>query len=560
LKEFYLGEGCPLDSAKVRIINDAADEVKDTTISNGSVVYSFKAGKPNPSPPFLQNIQIIGTSLSGNESSLTRQVLVTGLFSKSSTFTTQLPQTPSLVLRDPPGDGSYAYLEKNENVCQNINFSAESSSGFGTDVVLDLGPDADVLVFATILSIETHIGPTFVNSTTITKRSESSMEVCNSYDERISTSAEDLIVGPAANLPGQGWVQGGDVFVGGGLNVEFGFSDKVSFDQNACAGAVETVVSVSPRNFGTTFMYSDNYIRNNVIRYLNLIANDPNTSQAKKDTCLTSIALWNKILNDNELQKKAAKFKRNLSFDAGSEYEYSETSDTLNATSTSTDTSKVFDFAFDILVFAQGIGGGVTIHTTSEKIKGKSQDNSHEKGITTGYVLADNDPGDAFTVDVAMDSVYKTPVFRTVTGQSSCPWEPKTAHREGTGLAFRDGSSAVAVDVPANEPAVFKFNLGNQSETNETRTYVLASGVNSNPDGAIIRLNGAELTSPVGFQVEYGTSVPITITLERGPEQYTYDSLEIAFYSECEDDRANALGLPSDADKIAYSNVYISAH
>lgn len=54
-----------------------------------------------------------------------------------------------------------------------------------------------------------------------------------------------------------------------------------------------------------------------------------------------------------------------------------------------------------------------------------------EKGVTTGYVLSDNDPADAYTVDVAIDSVYKTPVFRLKAGQSSCPWEFGTASGKG---------------------------------------------------------------------------------------------------------------------------------
>ncbi|MCC6412129.1 MAG: T9SS type A sorting domain-containing protein [Saprospiraceae bacterium] len=560
LKEYYLGEGCPLDTGFIRIINEVSGEVKDTTLSNGLVQYKFRARLPNPSPPFLQNIQIIGTSLAGNESSVTKQVLVTGLLSKASTFTTQLPATPSLVLRDPPGDGSFAYLEKNEKTCQSINLSSETTSGSGIDVVLDFGPDLDVLVFATILSVESTIGPTIINSTSITKTTETSMEVCQSFSERISTSAEEFVVGSAANLPNQGWVQGGDVFMGTGLNVEFGFSDKVDFDTTTCGGIVEEVVSVSPKNFGTTFLYTDHYIRTNVIRYLEAIVNDPNTTPEKRDTCLTSIALWDKILDDNQLQKSAAKFIRNLSFTAGPEYEYAETSDTTSSSSSSTQNSRVFEFAFDIQAYVQGIGGGVTIHTSSETITGKTEDGASEKGVTTGYILADNDPGDAFTVDVAMDSVYKTPVFRTVSGQSSCPWEPKTAHRDGTGLSFRDNSGPVVVDIPSNEVAVYKFFLGNQSETNETRTYVLNAGANSNPDGAIIRLNGSVLDGPVGYQIEYGTSVPITITLERGPEMYDYDSLEIAFYSECEDDLASVLDMDSGNDTIAYSSVYISAH
>jgi hypothetical protein len=113
-------------------------------------------------------------------------------------------------------------------------------------------------------------------------------------------------------------------------------------------------------------------------------------------------------------------------------------------------------------------------------------------------------------VDVAMDSVYKTPVFRTKAGQSSCPWEPGTANREGTEPATGiQGSQFTAVNVPANEPAVFKMNLGNLSATNEDWTYGFTAIASNNPDGAVIKLNGQQLNNnTIKYIVPYGTSYP----------------------------------------------------
>jgi len=568
VQEFYLGEGCPLDTAKIKIINEAAGEVIDTTLSNGQLKYKFRAGLPNSSPPFLQNFQVLATSLSGNESSLVKQVLVTGLFQKANTFTTQLPLTPSIVLRDPPGDGSYAYLEKGEQVCQSMSFTLETTNtdGVGVTGVVDVAPNFSVEIGSASWEFGGDVGTEITNITTIVKTSDNSMEVCQSFTERISTSSSDLIVGPAYNVPylnpapGDGWIQGGDLFVGSGLNVDFGFADKVDYDTLNCGGITSQVVSISPKNYGTTFIYTDYHIRNNVIRYLNAIANDPGTSPEKRDTCLTSVARWEKILDNNEKQKAAAKFTRNVSFDAGIEYEYAETSDTTNGVSNANSTNSIFNTDVNLLPVFFGAGGGAILHFVNETVKGKSTDNSTSKGITTGYVSADDDPGDAFAIDVAMDSVYKTPVFRTVSGQSSCPWEPKTAHREGNSLELRDGSGAVAIDVPSNEAAVFKFTLGNQSETNENWTYAFTAGPESNPHGAKIFLNGAALDHPVLYAIPFGESIPITVTLERGPEEYDYDDLELVLYSLCEDDRANALGILPDNDTVLYSAVYISAH
>ena len=92
-----------------------------------------------------------------------------------------------------------------------------------------------------------------------------------------------------------------------------------------------------------------------------------------------------------------------------------------------------------------------------------------------------------------MDSVYKTPVFKLFSGQSSCPWEAGTAHREWPNLQLAPGTGYIAENILANEVAVFELELGNISATNEDMTYNLSSIPGSNPHGAIIRVNGTIL-------------------------------------------------------------------
>lgn len=565
VNEYYLGEACPLDTAKLRFINDFAAEVVDTTMSGTTFTYGFRAGPPNPSPPFLQNFQVVATSLSGNESSIVRQGLVTGIQAKSNTFTTQLPEIPTLVLRDPPGDGSYAYVEKGEKVCRTLSGSVEYETGVGGGVLISSGPTLEFVVaplgVGSITSTGLNIEFGLQGNASFQSMTSNSLEVCTSFNERFSTSSSDLIVGSADSIPYLGgWIQGGDLFVGAGLNVEFGFADKVTFNDTTCMGEVEVILAVAPQSFGTTYMYSDYHIRNNVIRYLQNIVDDPGTEPGRRDTCMQSIERWYNILRNNERQKNEALFRRNISFDAGFEYEYSESSDTTTSRSATQafNTDGEVTFLLGGEVNEVGVTGNVRIFYSANR--GETKEDGTEESFTTGFVLADDDPGDAFTIDVGLDTVYNTPVFRTKTGQSSCPWEPKTAHREGNSLEFRDGSGALAIDVPSNEAAVFKLTLGNNSETNETWTYAFTAGPESNPDGAQIFLNGAALDKPVMYAIPYGESVPVTITVERGPEAYNYDSLEIVFYSLCEDTRANALGILPDLDTILYSAQYISVH
>lgn len=555
--EKYGTEYCYLDTADFKILNGISGEAKDTAMggNENNLVYKFRVGNPNPVPPHLQTLQLIATTLNGNEVSTTVQVVVTGLRSKENIFTTVMPETPSLILRDPPGDGSYAYWEKGQKICNTTTMSLDNSTTNDAGLQLYLGPDFELsftfLGVGETTPVETIFDFGFSGSGTIQTINDTTFQTCIAFNEKISTSSDELVVGGG---------QGGDVYIGGGMNLIFGFADLVSFNAAACTPAVQSVLNVQPDGFKTTFAYSEWDIRRNIMRYLDSLALDPNATQIQKDGYLASKANWQKMLDDNAAQKAAAKVKRNISFGAGVEYEYSETSDTTYVTSIDTVKTNSSTVSFDIGFLFGGLGLSASVSTTKSKSTGEGIENGIEKGITTGYVLTDNDPGDLFSVDVAMDDVYKTPVFITRTGQSVCPWELGTAHREGCLLSLRDGSGAVATDVPANEPAVFKFTLGNTSATNELRTYAFTSGPESNPDGAVIKLNGAVLDHPVLYAIPYGESIPITLTLERGPEKYDYDDLEVVLYSECEDTRAGQIGLVPDEDTILYSAIYISAH
>lgn len=546
---------CPLDSASFHIINGFADITFDTTMSGGLLKYKFQVGTPNPSPPFLKSLQIIGSSLSDREGSLIVQGIVTGIRNKENTFTTLLPETPSVVLRDPPGDGSFSFLEKNTKTCKTYAVSFDYEVGGGAGIEFHLGGNVEVAIGIGVATIM-NAGPIFdigaEFQVTYQKITDSTFQTCMSVSENIATSDGDLIVGGD---------NGADIFMGEAINIIFGLADQVTFDFNTCMASSNVVVNVEPGDFATVFMYSQFHIENNVQRYLELLGNLPDNSPQDSARYAESLTRWQAMLDRNAGLKEKAKLVRNISFDAGINYQFSETADT---SSTSTETQLLnseataethFGFEFN----KAGVVGMVKfVSATSDS---EADGDEEEKGRTVGYVLSDDDPGDAFTVDVAMDSVFKTPVFRLKAGQSSCPWEPGTANREGPNLALGAGSQFVAVNVPAHEPAVFKMDLGNLSATNEDWTYGFTAVAANNPDGAIIKLNGQQLNNnTIQFIVPFGTTVPITITVERGPIEYDYDNLLVALVSECEMARNFALSLPLDGDPNFFSPIYIGAH
>ncbi len=541
---------CYLDTANIQIINGFADMTLDTAMSGGNLQYKFLVGNPNPSPPYIKTMQVIATSVpAGRIGSLVKQAIVTGVRNKLNTFTTMMPLMPSVILRDPPGDGSSSYIEKTEKVCKTTELSMEVETGVSGSVEIEVAPTIVFVVapfgVGKVITVDPDFQANIETEVTYQKVTSNSFQTCVSFNNKISTSDGGLIVGGE---------RGGDLYVGEAINLIFGFADKVSFD--TCTVDVKQIVEVQPGNFATTFIYSEFNIKNNVIRYLGALAADPNSDSASVANYTESISRWEAIIARNDTLKEKAKLIRNLSFDAGVQYEYSETADTTdtnsdqNGVNTDSKIGTTFGFEFD------NVGAKFKIDALVKSSNTWKTENGTEKGLTTGYTLKDDDPGDAFTVDVAMDSIYKTPVFRLRAGQSSCPWEPGTANREGPNLQLGLGSQFTAVNVPANEPAVFNLNLGNLSASNEDWTYGFTAIASNNPDGAIIKLNGQQLNNnTIQYIVPYGTSTPVTLTVERGPVAYEYEGLRVALVSECEMARNFALSLPLAGDTNFFSYI-----
>jgi hypothetical protein len=546
LKEVYEGGACYLDTASLSIINGFSDTTLDTVMSGGNLLYTFRVGAPNISPPYLKTLQIIGTSDAGRKGSLVTQAIVTGTKAKLPSFTTKLPERPFLVLHDPPGDGSFAFLEKDSSFCFTTGITLSTDNSIGGGVTFNFLPTTDG---STGLGIEKDfevkpiLGGSIKIGTTFKWVSDSSFQTCVQTKQRISTDDGDLIVGGE---------RGGDVFMGAAQNIIFGNVDEVTFD--TCTVNVVESVEVSPGDFATTFIYSEFNIQNYVIPNLQKLLANPNTTPA--DSITQSIARWESILADNNARKSNANAIRNISYDAGSSFEFSETIQTSVSSVFALDTVIKLDNQFLGGLFVDDQGLVINVDASFSSTFSQKTETSSQYENTIGYVLKDDDPGDFFSIDIGIDSAYLTPTFNLRAGQSSCPWEPGSANREGPNLQLGIGTPFTAINVPSNESAVFKMFLGNESATNEDWTYGFTAIAGSNPDGAIIKLNGQPLNNnTIQYIVPYGTSIPITLTVDRGPIAYEYENLQVALVSECEMARNFALSLPLDNDEKFYSSI-----
>jgi hypothetical protein len=567
---------CVLDTARFKFINIIAGEVVDTVLSRSeaskTLKYRFKTGVPSPTFPYTKLLQVIGTSKEGKDNSLVREAIVEGIVNRENTFASITPTIPTLILRDPPGDQSYAFIEKGEKICTETTYTFEGKDETTIKLETELAPDVNIVLaplgIGFMETIDGKVGPTVEGSIVLGGGKEESTKMCTTLDKRISTSEDELVVG----------AQGGDVYVGTAINMIFGFADIIKFD--SCKVKTQRIINTKPSG-ATNYYYSEWYLKYYMIPYLKDLTdfytrkyneNSIDTSWTKTyqdsiDLVKNSYESWESFIQkNNDIKAQNKGFIENISFDGGVKYEYSVTMDTAKENASSFIVGGSVGIGFKTGFEFKGIGFTLNIDSKATFESSYGSGTATEKSRKVGYVLGDNDIGDAFTVDVAWDPLYKTPTFITKSGQSSCPWEPETAHRFGAKLSFRDGSTPNVINVPSNEAATFLFNLTNVSQTAETQTYAFVAGPESNGKGAVIKLNGGILDQPIMYaipidntnNVDTSTVIPITLTIERGPLEYKYDSVEVVLYTLCEDKRANDLGILPDDDKIAYSAQYLS--
>jgi hypothetical protein len=514
----YDGGRCYLDTAALTIDNSIAEKAAfDTLMTQGSLKHQFKANMPNVAFPYTKNLTVKATADNKSNTASTN-VVVLGKRPRNVNFASTTPSIPLMILRDPPGDGSSATIEKGTEVCNGWSIGTSAEMKATTGLQIDLGTET---VVSAGIGAEVETKTELKNSTTMnmsisTKGNfNKSAEVCLTSTETISTSSDGVLQGDDA-----------DVYVGGTFNLLFGLTDKLEFDTLNCAYVLGKDLVVFPDRFASTFLYSGYQIKKVVIPNLELVGDTTSANQ------------WRAMLQRNEDLKKRAVFQRNLTFDAGVTYENS-------SAITNTDETK-FGFSIDVsssinasLGFAfNGLGNAFTMGM--EINMGVSSDFSRKETNTqtVTYTLADDDLKDSYTIDVLEDRVYGTPVFKIVSGVTSCPHDSGTVSRDALTLTV---DRTIATNVLANEPAVFKFNLGNISETDESRFYSLALFNASNPKGARVKIQG-ESKSSGNFLISPGQSQEITVTVERGPIEYTYENLSIYAISDCEGARYDALG------------------
>ncbi|RCH55713.1 laminin G [Mucilaginibacter hurinus] len=479
------------------------------------LIYTFKGGTPNTdiATGFKRTIDLRFRS-NGVDYPLTNYkkegILLGGVADGSQTFITAGPAIPDIILRDPPGSGSSATIEKGSSFSFSKESSSSSSNGSNLNTTVSLGFKMTVggglagPVMETETTNDVSTGISVEQSSTNGK----SLTSTYSFNQTISTSDDPDWTGGDA-----------DLYIGTSANQFYGTYDElvtstvpnsVPIDVTYVKGAQITDAKLYPKvnkalyinesPEKTVFMYTQRHILNEIIpQYLDLIrqiesgAIVENTNGVlTKSAYQSSVNLWRRIILNNELSKyqalkdkdklkaslnaiieslkdpvtntlsESAKklkdllnttFYENISFDSGIG-EITKGFETGRISSNSLSYALQLDEAVVASVGATFNETGFGVETSASNGSGSENSSGDDNEETTNisYTLKDGDPNNVFSVDVINAFDGNGPIFITKGGQTSCPYE-------GANLSYFynpdhtnvTNPSAAIVDLPESE-------------------------------------------------------------------------------------------------------------
>ncbi len=185
--------------------------------------------------------------------------------------------------------------------------------------------------------------------------------------------------------------------------------------------------------------------------------------------------------------------------------------------------------ALDNAIIAQQLSG---------EYSGTDIEDDFSEELIKGLVSGNN--ADYAKADVPF---IQTPIFRLKGGESMCPWIPGTRNREE--VFVQVVGDAIKTNVPTNTPAVFRVKIGNIGPNGvDGLVYEIGVDEGGNPDGALIKMDGQPLISPIEFQFIGTSTVEKTITVEYpGTGTFDFEDLGLYFASVCQLEHSESVGF-----------------
>jgi hypothetical protein len=520
-----VSKGCPAsDTTLILSTNiqgeDTNEEIEIGTDS-GKVIVRLKAGIPNLIAPHRKTFQVVFNDRFGRPATANVPVVVTGLKNNIGTFATVSPEIPLMVLHDPPGDASFSFWEtaqENEIAMRMYNAVGGGASAWA-EVKLGLKFEAGI-GFTTESAIWGSIkGSVGVNARNATSEETIITTRASSY---FSTSDNESVVGAD-----------GDVFIGAAFNMLYAVTNELKFNQPNCSFEIEKRLLIAPDSFATKYIYTESHIRNTLVPTLRGFSQNASLSESSRRNFANQVKVWEQALENNEKNKALAAYEDNVSFNGGvgaATYYLTTSTKRTNAIEFDMEINTEVALELGLEVGGSGASGGVIANFRVEM--GNSTTLSSTKETTFGYTLDDDDNGDYFSLNIKRDPVYNSPVFELVAATTSCPHEPGTQPRDEMQLVIPE---PVKSNIPPADEAEFIFLIGNTSQSEETRTYLLSFVQGSNPNGATVTIGGIPALLPFEYTISYLGQVQVVVKVKRGASNiFSYEGLEFKVTDACD--------------------------
>lgn len=508
----------PVTGGEIITTNNLAlseSESIETSKTDPSIlVYSFKGGMPNTAAGsgYKRTIDL-KYRLNGLDYQLTNYrregIILGGESDGTQSFVTAGPEMPDFVLRDPPGSGSSATIEKGSSISFTKSLSASQNAGYSSSESFHNG----VTILTTIVAgpaVEAELTSDIGSGIGFSQSSSTGADITNTYtfNQSISTSSD------------AGWDgSDADLYVGYSANQFYGSYTDLNIDTVAntaqpirvVANAGSNITQVYPTirsavyftdsPLKTFFIYSQRSIIYDLIpKYQGFIDQIdrgtliPNQGGVlSRNSYVNSINLWRKIILNNERQKYIAfndrdrlksdlyrnidvlrnpvtnalsanaqklrelinkSFYDNVSFDAGvGDYSKSYSIERVGATSLTFNLDVSADWSDKLGLATNQTGFEMEYITTVGGGTGIASSSENATNTTVSYTLNDPDDGNLLSVDVINSFDGNGPIFITKGGITSCPYEgaEKSHYYTPTPTHPNASVSPTVVDLAINE-------------------------------------------------------------------------------------------------------------
>ncbi len=580
--------------------------------SLGRFTMKWNTGAPNVVTPFTRHL---GVTLQRNGQTYvpaTLDAVVVGSLPMGNNFVTNGPDKVLMVLRDPPG-GKSKTVWKRGTTTTKVETSA--NGGYGDEKFTystSVGAKTETYAGLGIMTLTLQNETTFDTNDGIhykwSKESSSESSWSMTATQDISTSTTKDYCGSR-----------GDVFIGVSTNLLMGQCRKVGFfreNESAPFELTENVAVSLGDSVKTNFMYStyeleevmmpkwketrNNYLtqhfnteaearafvnNTNEVLYATWLKED-DEDYGKKGTyipvvpaaweqleayvaddmvqwCNDQIESWTEVLENNERDKVESmadhdNWRRNISFDGGSNYTYTSKADTVKTTKVSYShnlgymlklgySSKTSAFVTFKSTFSLDTENGWS-HSESDADKESSY-------AEFDYIFEDGNKGTDFSVDIYKSKAGWSDIFSLFGGQSYNPYqgEERTKYFEKGQHILSNGTvrmeqpdiqisvdgtiaakEATLTDVPSGQTGQFTLHLSNNSTTTQGFDFSYNIMVQEMADtlGLEILMDGVPANGRSVF-VPAGETVKKIITVRQTDQSILdYEGVEIWFLSQ----------------------------